>query len=83
MSAKDGEEKQEKQDQGKVCSGDCLSCSIPQRIYCAAQVGVKTLKLLEELSRKTDALTTEVSELSERIKNLQKEAESLIPSPGK
>ena len=80
MSAKENEEKQ---DQGKVCSGDCLTCSIPQRIYCAAQVGVKTLKLLEELSRKTDALTTEVGELSERVRNLQKEAESLIPPPGK
>lgn len=40
----------------KTCTGDCLQCSVPQQIYCAAQHGHAAMAALPAIVSRLDRL---------------------------
>ena len=53
----------EEKDIIKTCTGDCMKCSVQQRIYCSAQM---TRNLIDAVN----ALSMRVAELTERVESI-------------
>ena len=45
----------------KVCSGDCLKCSLQQQVYCAAQHGHAIMAVMPVLVARLDRIEAAIS----------------------
>lgn len=44
----------------KACSGDCLMCSMQQRIYCSAQISRNMFEIMNDVREAVDRLTAKL-----------------------
>lgn len=49
--------------QVKTCCGDCLMCSVQQRVYCASQMTRHSITMLERIEERIDQLEQQVREM--------------------
>ena len=57
--------------QPQGCPGDCKKCRPTQQVYCAAQTGLYNVRFISEL-------TSQVSEIAEKVKVLEELSASLL-----
>ena len=50
----------------KVCSGDCLKCSLQQQVYCAAQHGHAIMAVMPLLVARMDRIEAAISGFAPR-----------------
>lgn len=60
-----------------TCSGDCLKCSVQQRIYCASQMSRNAIPMLEAIL----VNQTSILERLERIEKAQENKDEEIINP--
>lgn len=69
------------------CPRNCTQCSMVQQAYCAAQMSLSTMDLVQSLSERFDALMVKISGNSEQpiVSPLAQEraAAQIIDSPNK
>ena len=59
------------QQSGKVCNGDCFSCSYQQAWLCASVHSRHTMRLAEQMAVQVEKLTNEVTLLHEKVRELE------------
>ena len=67
----------EKNIQGQ-CSGNCMSCNIYQRQYCASQISYSNMKMLEQMTELLNSLDDKVKGMEMKIDAIQNSEAVLI-----
>ena len=62
----------QQQPQGKICYGDCFSCSLQQAVYCASTHARVAMRMVEQLSSQYDEVMEAIGGLTEEIIDIKK-----------
>ena len=71
---------EEKKEEGKVCTGDCLACSPAQRQYCAAQNAYTAARAMQGITGEIEALRGTVEQLTAKLRAIES-SEALVFAP--
>ena len=47
-------------DQVKICTGDCMTCSVQQRIYCSSQISHTMYGMMSQLQDEMRAMSAKI-----------------------
>lgn len=70
----------------RECPRDCKKCTMPQQVYCAAQIALSTMNMVQSLSEKFDAIVGQVNGIQKQVGMIapiaqEGEAVQIIDSP--
>ena len=74
------------ENEDKKCPRDCKRCSLLQQSYCAAQIALSTMEMIQHLSERFDAIVGQINGLTEKVRMIAPEAQEgvavqIIDSP--
>lgn len=72
----------------RKCPRDCKKCSMPQQVYCAAQIALSTMDMVQSLSERFEGFVGQINGLQKQIGMFapiaqEGEAVQIIDSPSK
>ena len=60
------------------CTGNCMSCTIFQRQYCASQLAYSNMRMLEQVQQFMVSMNEDVKSLSDKVEAMQNNESTLF-----
>lgn len=60
------------------CSGNCKQCTLFQRQYCASQLALTNMRMLERMTQQMQSMQMHLDDIDRKVEALQNSESSLI-----